>query len=60
MKFLPPESAAPLDPGSYGMLNAPFMGAGIKPACGAMPGTGQTLVVYSNEEDPTHGESADA
>jgi hypothetical protein len=53
-------TGGPLDPGGSVMLNAPFTGAGIEPDHQGMPDTWACLVVYSNEEDPTHGESANA
>ena len=50
----------PLDPGGADMLNAPFMGAGLEQDRHGMPAARASLVVCSNEDDPTHGESADA
>lgn len=50
----------PLDPGGAGMLNAPFMGAGLKQDRHGIPALAGSLVVCSNEEGPIHGESADA
>jgi len=60
MKFVPTEPEAPLDTASPLMLNAPFTGAGVEPDCRGMRAGRHAPLVYSNEEYPTHGKSADA